>query len=1615
MARQTIIWTALPNGYTDEGELRLSIVVSPRLTDPADSSEQFLGAETYRDWHDWPTSVSRARFELLVDGEPEPFRLRPEPPLDLDRGSALWARMFPRDLFVQPFAFKDMSAHELHDYPADAVISTLKRRYAELAARDGLDRPSLFGPRRTGLHGLLGDLGVRLGEHPGRKTPSVLANSLDLKLEHYGEPVGAVVGIDGRLDVGRSVGANSQRLLRALPARRPAQLGNVYSSDAHYAFALANRFYSRPELKRDDPRRAKVGPAPEQLKAEDLRYADPDHQPGKVEQPDIDFHGSIALLADAPSVLRSLGLIVDVVVRDGGRLRDRARGLVNGRLSARLRLQVRRELLGGPAVDTTPFTAFELIDDRFVTATRVPAEHRDGLMRLAEVGEPKPATDKGLPVPETYNLAQIDVDGAALKTLGTALALERHLKHAGASSNDAQALEKPGELSYTTSTEESVAVLRSGGIALLRNGRAEALANLAHAARLKNQALAQPALAQQPPAFDQAVLFIEDLLHGYRVDIQELPRPGSQRPGQWCSLCQRQVSYRLADDGLEFAQVVDEGYVKGASTSSAPPKTLQAAPANTPEDHYLHSAVFRWTGWSLVVPRPGRRIVARNEHGQIQEEQVADHDPDIDVLPRHSPLLSVAESLKGTLPRLRFGNRYRMRARVVDLAGNSLSLDDRSLAMDAQQTQAITYQRLEPIDPPALALKQRISEGESVERLVIRSDAGLSSNDYLAREAAYRDNDPKLSGFAYDSVNQRHLVPPKVAQLMAEQHGAFEHAFSGGTPAEIREAYETIVAKEAGTLYQGGAPVLRITPPKAGQIGSPELPLTETPPEGYRLEPGDYVIHTEEQLLTPYLPDPLAVAIAFRDLPGITRDTLQALDREAVGGDTLWWLDRRNSLYVRRVPDHHSERVQYVLVVPNAVDPARGWPEVQGCRIAIVEQPEELAIDPCDVHAELPPRLPEWDGERRLLRVFLRKGEVAPVRYASVLNERFREHLALPSWITEQQGAAAADLAVEQASVGCHWMLTPDRLMTLVHATQKPICKPVFEGLDIVREPGLTYADLAGRTQVRLHGRSTGKLEVLGEWIEWIDNGPGTPLGRRRMSAQLREVGIAQPPLDRDEPQRQVVFSELGNGDKPDQVPHYRHEFGDGKFRLLHYRLRASTRFREYLPLAITADPELLQQTGEVFAGSPLALPADYWNELPARNGEVATGLVNAGAALLNSGLAPAPGRIVPATVRPVTPRLDAVIPTFRWTESGNDAQFTCVRRGNGLRVYLHRPWFSSGDGELLGVVLPGVPLDLGWPFAELFERIEPFVSQWGSDPLFASTLPRARITPEAFPAGVITVQAPLAEAGDQVFTVVGHRVHFDALRDQWYADIEIEPGSSYTPFVRLALVRLQPRAVSGCELSPVVLAPFAQIAPLREIQVQAREERIHEIKVYGVAPARGPVGNDMEPFDFALWGALLNEKLLGSSRNRMEVTLQLQTSNFATDLDWLDASDVTPVSADVEARVDDVAPPARAFAAVVAERRDRLFVEAIQAPMLRLPIRRSDLLFHVRIALPPLARGSRARLVLREYERHLGDDQEVISSGTGNGVRLPKVAERLVFARELYVLGYQPEVGDEL
>ena len=103
----------------------------------------------------------------------------------------------------------------------------------------------------------------------------------------------------------------------------------------------------------------------------------------------------------------------------------------------------------------------------------------------------------------------------------------------------------------------------------------------------------------------------------------------------------------------------------------------------------------------------------------------------------------------GTLPRLRFGNEYTFRVRTVDLAGNGPAMDEAQkieAALGVNQTAigTIKYLRFDPVNPPELVPRQLYSpsgnlnnpdttayaEGESLERLVIRSNYNQTAEEY---------------------------------------------------------------------------------------------------------------------------------------------------------------------------------------------------------------------------------------------------------------------------------------------------------------------------------------------------------------------------------------------------------------------------------------------------------------------------------------------------------------------------------------------------------------------------------------------------------------------------------------------------------------------------------------------------------------------------------------------------------------------------------------------------------------------------------------------------------------------------------------------------------------------
>ncbi|MEZ4832575.1 MAG: hypothetical protein R2873_11355 [Caldilineaceae bacterium] len=198
----------------------------------------------------------------------------------------------------------------------------------------------------------------------------------------------------------------------------------------------------------------------------------------------------------------------------------------------------------------------------------------------------------------------------------------------------------------------------------------------------------------------------------------------------------------------------------------------------------------------------------------------------------------------------------------------------------------------------------------------------------------------------------------------------------------------------------------------------------------------------------------------------------------------------------------------------------------------------------------------------------------------------------------------------------------------------------------------------------------------------------------------------------------------------------------------------------------------------------------------------------------------------IPSSARPQSPKVLYVVPTHRWQSQA----LSSVGEGGGLRVYLDRPWYDTGEGQLLGVVLDP---QHNTPSAAL----APYTTRWGFDPIQGPPAPPTRAPrPQDFPlaaAGGTGTGRVLSENGSQV-NVVGHAVHFDAERKLWYADIEVDAGQADWPFIRMALAAYQPNSVNNLHLSPVILADIVQLTPDRTAMIQLQNVTKAVINITG-------------------------------------------------------------------------------------------------------------------------------------------------------------------------------------
>ncbi|GAA0345512.1 hypothetical protein [Streptomyces blastmyceticus] len=1323
--RQTVIWTALPGGITGDPtdrRLRLSVFVSPRLE--ADQPESPLSG----DFADWPSNLlpGRVTFSVQVPGAPPvDAKVVSQPP-----DSSLWAALFGNSTVKAPPNPDDVGGQRVYSsYPMAALHAAIKQGHQQLAA----DNSAL---RLTDDRIRLAYPGVVQAAAPTEPriartafTPANLASEVDiarLQALHI-DAASSLLRADRTTDPAQRI-ADATAVAGRLAEIAPDAPTPVVADTGHPAspFAQALAFHSG---------NGQALPTTRQLST----------------PPRFDFHETLTFLADYPPLMRLLGLVIDLEVPEGALPQS-----VSGQAQPQ-RLQVVPKFAQPIVAEShSPFTAYLLEGNRFfeaasatpfapapgsASAPPAPTENVRGMLNLALDG--------------AFEAIQLDVDGGALKVLGMVSAL---IGQNGTAASGAAATGVPA--------------LRTSGVTIARSGHAALLMNRMSAAKTANDSLA---------GGQEVTFFVEDLVRGYRFDVQDVASGTT-----WHSLHRRIGTYSLPQHagGPTTLTFTDEGTVQPVVTRPPGPDGITPDPG---APFHIHESLLHWQGWSMAAPRPGKTVTDSGPD-TVTSRPMADG----------VPLQATFQAEPGTLPRLRFGRRYRFRARAVDLAGNSLSVDEATELLDffqhvVDQTPPVlptagtefTYARYEPVSSPVLVPRERFNEGESLERLVIRSRSGTAAADYAnALTGEIRAARP-TAGTRYRGTSERHAVPPKSSQGMAETHGVFDASF--GTGSGFGSTYE-LARRERGSI---GDPVLdettgqpKLTPdvdPLTGaQTWRPcvESVATGTTSSG---EQG-YVLHHEPQLKSPYLPDPLARGVALFGLPGLP-----------VGGGPAGLPGADGSLAF--APSKLTPETLGVLGGSSVhIDFGENWPDRQPFRIQLAD-PGPVA----DPSAPPPAPPPSWDPQARVLTVFLRQAEQTTFQLSCYLsiegNLSGLEQLGIWQWVVEQSQQAGQQLGpgeVETALQGGHRMITPFRTVKLVHATEAPLGQPKLNGDDLTtpREAGTTFAYIGGTLLV--HGKSTAKVDLLASWSEQIDDidadGPVTA-GR---SAHVFEIPVHLPGEDepaRDTgpdtvpiaayepfPQDLITLQAPSPDDESGRAYLSRHEFGDTKHRKVDYHAVATSRFREYFPSEVADDPRRITVTGNTVR------------------------------------------RDILSSARPAAPAVVSVLPTQRWSRETQPDGTRVSRRTGGVRVYLKRPWFSSGDEELLGVLVTD---GIQYPAPDV---LAPYLTHYGEDPVFKSgpiaTFPSVTgfLNAVSTDSGLILGELPEGPSA----SVAGHPVQFDPQRALWFCDIEVAgaPTETYCPFLRLALARYQPYSLPAQELSRVVQTDFVQLSPPRTVTV---------------------------------------------------------------------------------------------------------------------------------------------------------------------------------------------------
>ncbi|QTN22206.1 hypothetical protein HZ992_18880 [Rhizobacter sp. AJA081-3] len=955
---------------------------------------------------------------------------------------------------------------------------------------------------------------------------------------------------------------------------------------------------------------------------------------------------------------------------------------------------------------------------------------------------------------------------------------------------------------------------------------------------LDTRAPSKPERALDNRSIDEA-LYAHQIMIGMRVDVQRHNSPLPTKPAHGTAPWRSLMGWRVLDARINNEDISDWfGNVSAGECLLAP--TQRVVSDARQGQAVISQSLFAWDGWSLAVPLPDP---GGEGYGSATSELEIGR-------------LKVRLVTAGGLPALRVGSDYRLGVRAVYADGFGPSLDDvvragmyeavetgnicHSAALGRSCDEFFPFKRFEPIAPPDVHLGDRPDYDK------LPQQAGgkvvLASSGDVAR---------------VHRREVRWIVPPPISLELAVMLGAYDRkGMRAGPP---QSAFEGICLTPSGRFPNTSNPVAGM-----GGEGRP-----------HRHDNSDTIYRRSafaRRPVIPYLPDPWArrvVLAAHRRSDG--RPVAFSFHDYYEGRGAAGWPDcRALRLEILRADDGRVPGPRTVFE-RDANDRATIRLRVAAGDDLDVHLWHEMRIDHLEQSATvdaLVDFLQTPDGIETAMVLQLLTKDEAP-NWLTVWR-RLVDRLA--HWqemrdhpLRAQTADLLADGLTNLTSFG---MLNPSQVLRVVHAVDKPAApRLLWSGLPpaelapnaadrdvrvlpavnltareetfrFVREPGRSDALLAG--DLEIERATTARIDIKLAWSD-TDDIPGTAPPQEHAKTALVSLdhlphalsvpGAAHSPNALPAPamaedDRLVLLngvrtslSRVTNEDL--KGGELRADFGDSRARKVDVEITAQSRF------------------ASEFQGAP----AEFLS---------------------------APGVlrhvVVPSSAVPPRPDVDYVMPQYLWLESGPNHS-AHERVGGCFRIWLRRPWFSSGFGEKLAIVC--------WP-DEDFNRasmrrraasaiarlcginndppafLEPFITRWGLDPLWGVAESNAcigSIPVEAFRKhtcdGISDLQNARASACFPVVDLrraVSMKDHLASYRSEsakvalvlyepkydppsrrYYVDVQIDERYTYFPFVRLSLARYQENALPGYELSELTVQEFVQLPPSRRASVAAR------------------------------------------------------------------------------------------------------------------------------------------------------------------------------------------------